>query len=320
MTPRPASAVPITAADAIALIEAAAAPGDLFGSGAVRCYRRLARLTHPDAMPGDARAASAFAKLAALWKQHQGAYGPLVARGDLANLYQTHGGLLKLARDPADNDLMDREAAALTRIPRQATAFRAYFPRLIKSQRVQDPRTGSERRGNVIGALDGFVSLADVRAAFGAGVDPRDGAWMWRRLLVAIGAAHRAGVIHGAVLPEHVLIHPVSHGLILIDWCYSGQPGQQLPAVVARYCEWYPPETFARRPAGADLDIWLATSCITELMGNRMPAPLAAFSRGCKLASPARRPQDAWQLLAELDDLLGRLYGPRKFRPFVIPA
>ena len=31
---------------------------------------------------------------------------------------------------------------------------------------------------------------------------------MWRRLLVAVGAAHRAGVIHGAVLPEHVMIHP----------------------------------------------------------------------------------------------------------------
>src|SRR5260370_12222857 len=154
MTTPPAGTVPITAADAIALIEAAAAPGDLFGPDAVRCYRRLARLTHPDSMPGDGRAASAFAKLAALWKQHQGAGGPLVARGDLANLYQISSGLLKLARDPADNDLMDREAAALTRIPRQATAFRAYFPRLIQAQRVQDPRTGSERRANVIGGLD----------------------------------------------------------------------------------------------------------------------------------------------------------------------
>jgi serine/threonine protein kinase len=143
---------------------------------------------------------------------------------------------------------------------------------------------------------------------------------MWRRLLVAIGAAHRAGVIHGAVLPEHVLIHPAEHGLVLIDWCYSGQPGQPLPAIVARYCDWYPPEILARRPAGPDIDIWLATSCITELTGNRMPARLAAFCRGCQLASPARRPQDSWQLLAELDDLLGRLYGPRKFRPFVIPA
>jgi hypothetical protein len=125
----PGTAGPATAAEAIALIEAAAWPRDLFGPDAVRCYRRLARLTHPDAGPGDASAAAAFAKLAALW------------------------------------------------------------------QRYRD---------------DGGQTLA--------------------------------------------------------------------------------------------------------------PAPVAALARGCMLASPRGRPQDAWQLLGELDDLLGRLYGPRKFRPFAIPA
>lgn len=87
-----------------------------------------------------------------------------------------------------------------------------------------------------------------------------------------------------------------------------------------RYRSWYPPEVLAGRPAGPDLDIWLATRCMTELLGPRLPDPLAAFARGCRLASPRRRPDDAWALLAELDDLLGRLYGPRRFRPFAMPA
>jgi hypothetical protein len=117
-----------------------------------------------------------------------------------------------------------------------------------------------------------------------------------------------------------VLIHPAEHGLVLVDWCYSGRPGDPLPAVVASYRDRYPPEILAGQPAGPDTDIWLATACITRLMGNRVPPPLAAFARGCVLASPRRRPQDAWQLLGELDGLLGRLYGPRKFRPFAIPA
>jgi hypothetical protein len=34
----------------------------------------------------------------------------------------------------------------------------------------------------------------------------------------------------------------------------------------------------------------------------------------------AGRPQDAWRLLAEFDELLERLYGPRTFRPFAMPA
>ena len=55
-------------------------------------------------------------------------------------------------------------------------------------------------------------------------------------------------------------------------------------------------------------------------MGGRAPAPLRAFLRGCTLPNPAARPQDAWSLLAELDDLLDRLYGPRAFRPFTMPA
>jgi hypothetical protein len=319
--------LPLTSAEAMALIETARGPGDLFGADAARAYRRLAQLTHPDACPGDARAAAAFARLAALWRQRQDGPGPVVARGDLANLYQVRDGLLKLARDPADNDLMRAEATALTQLAdRVGAPWRAYFPKLVRAQRRQDPRSGVQRRANVIARLAGFRSLAEVRDAFPGGLDPRDTAWMWRRLLVAVGAAHRAGLVHGAVLPEHVMIHPAEHGLVLVDWCYSGPcysdaaPAVRVRAVVRRYLDWYPPEVLAGEPAGQDLDLWLATRCMTELTGDRMPARMAAFARGCLLASPGRRPADAWLLLAEFDELLGRLYGPRTFRPFAMPA
>ena len=248
-------------------------------------------------------------------------------RGDIANLYQVRQGqfkaaLLKIVRDPADNDLMRREATALTRLQDAVDpALLAYFPPLVATGKRDDARSGIRRHVNLIGELSGFRSLAEVRAAFPAGVDPRDAAWMWRRLLVAIGVAHRAGVIHGAVLPEHVLIHPAEHGLVLVDWCYSvsGSAGR-VRAIVRRYQRWYPPEVLAGDPAGPDLDIWLATRCMAELIGGRAPAGIAAFARGCLLASPGRRPQDAWRLLAEFDGLLERLYGPRTFRPFAMPA
>ena len=258
-------------------------------------------------------------------------------RGDIANLYPVRQGqlktapfkaapfkaaLLKIARDPADNDLMRREATALTRLQDVVDpALLAYFPPLVATGQRDDARSGIRRHVNLIGALGGFRSLAEVRSAFPAGVDPRDAAWMWRRLLVAIGAAHRAGVIHGAVLPEHVLIHPADHGLVLVDWCYSvSGPAGRIRAIVRRYQRWYPPEVLGGDPAGPDLDIWLATRCMAELIGGRAPARMTAFARGCLLASPGRRPQDAWRLLAELDEMLERLYGPRKFRPFAMPA
>jgi hypothetical protein len=312
---------PRTTVEALELIEAARKPADLFGRDAGRRYRRLAKLTHPDAQAGDGRAAAAFAKLADLWQRHSQVSAPVVARGDLANLYQVRDGLLKLPRNPADNDLMDREAAALGTLARHVPdRLSAYFPRLAEARRVRDPRTGAERHGSVLAALDGFVSLAEIRHRQPAGLNPRDAAWMWRRLLVALGAAHGAGVSHGAVIPEHVLIHPAEHGLVLVDWCYSGQPGVALPAIIGRYRDWYPPEALSRRISEPATDIWLATQCMTTLIRGRMPRPLCAFSRGCQITNPARRPQDAWQVLAELDDVLERLYGPRKFRPFTIPA
>ncbi|MHB1432517.1 MAG: hypothetical protein ACYCVZ_10430 [Streptosporangiaceae bacterium] len=35
---------------------------------------------------------------------------------------------------------------------------------------------------------------------------------------------------------------------------------------------------------------------------------------------PRSRPDDARRLLAELDEVLARLFGPRRFRPFTMPA
>lgn len=312
----------MTSAEAIALIEAASQPGDLFTDDAARCYRRLAQLTHPDVCAGDRRAASAFTKLAALWQQHAERGGTPIARGDIANLYQVRRGVLKLARDPADNDLMRREATALTHLAAGVDSrLRAFFPRLVQARRQRDPRSGVERQASVLGRLDGFRTLAEVRVAFPDGVDPRDAAWMWRRLLVAIGTAHRAGLIHGAVLPEHVMIHPAEHGLVLVDWCYSstGTVGR-LPAIVARYRDWYPCEVLAGHLAGPDVDIWLATRCMTDLTAGSRPPLMASFAAGCTPANPRRRPADAWELLAAFDEVLDRLYGPRKFRPFALPA
>lgn len=311
----------MTSAEAIALIEAASQPGDLFTDDAARCYRRLAQLTHPDVCTGDRRAASAFTKLAALWQQHAERGDTPIARGDIANLYQVPHGVLKLARDPADNDLMRREATALTHLATRARPrLRAFFPRLVQARRQRDPRSGVERQASVLGRLDGFRTIAEVRAAFPDGVDPLDAAWMWRRLLVAIGTAHRAGIIHGAVLPEHVMIHPAEHGLVLVDWCYSSTGADRLPAIVARYRDWYPCEVLAGHLAGPDVDIWLATRCMTDLIAGSMPPLMASFAAGCTLANPRRRPADAWELLAEFDEVLDRLYGPRTFRPFALPA
>jgi len=321
----------MTIDDAVRLIRAARTPADLFGEDGVHAYRRLARQVHPDA--GGPR--EAFDRLTELWR----AYGPVTiktrkrayvlsttpVRGDLANLYDSGEVMVKIARDPAVNDLLEREAIALRQLPKDGDGrFLPYVPQLLESFRHRDEASGVIRHANAIERLDGFRPLTDVRAAYPDGVDPRDVAWMWRRLLVALGFAHGAGVLHGAVLPEHVLIHPGDHGLVLVDWCYS-VPGchpdndGRVPAMVTSRADWYPPEVAAREYASAGTDIYLATRCMTYLMGDRAPRPLRVFARGCLLTAEHRRPQHAWRLLGEFDDLLEQLYGPRRFRPFHLP-
>ncbi|WTW98677.1 molecular chaperone DnaJ [Streptomycetaceae bacterium NBC_01309] len=327
-----------------------------------RMYRALARLLHPDTVPEGRKAAAqaVFTRLSELWLRYQqtitGVTGRQVvittrkraysvggerARGDIATLYKVvyadaDGGevraLLKMPRAVSDNDLMEREATALARIAREGDRkYAAYVPALVEAFRHRDAASGTERRANVVERVRGFVSLSEVRDAYPDGLDARDVAWMWRRLLVALGYAHRAGVVHGAVVPDHVLIHPQKHGLVLVDWCYATllergaddrfrAATEHVPAMLDRYADMYPPEVPGKQPPDQSTDVFMATHCMTYLLNAEAPKPLLRFARGCTLPAPARRPHDAWQLLRELDELLGRLYGPRRFRPFTMPG
>jgi hypothetical protein len=285
-------------------------------------YRQLARAVHPDTHPGNPDAEAAFKRLAELWDARTSGDGNLIARGDLANLYRTGPGqLIKMPRDPADSDLIRAEAHALRTL---ATAgdpkLAAFYPKLAGTARQKDPATGAVRQVNTINLLDGFVTLAEVQAAYPGGLDPRDVAWMWRRLLAALGGAHRAGLIHGAVVPTNIMIHPAEHGLVVADWCYSGPgPEHKLPAAPRDYLSFYPPEVLTGTPAGPDTDIWAAAACMAALIGTaRMPRQFRAFTQGCQL--PHGRKPDAWALLASFDEMIDRMYGPRKFRPFAMPA
>jgi len=313
----------VNTTEAIALITAAGDPDDLFGdSDPGGTYRRLARLTHPDA--AGPRATAAFAKLSTLWqarervtirtRTHAYELRRPAFRGDLATLYGVHNGLLKLVRDPSCNDLMVREARALrTLAERGDPRYLPYVPRLVESFRHRDPATATVRRANVIAVAPGLRSLAEVAEQHPGGLDARDAAWMWRRLLVALGLAHRAGVVHGALSADHVLIHPEEHGLALVDWCYSGfRPVAVAPGAI------YPPEVWRDRAATPATDIHMATGLMTRLVGDRMPKAMKRFAEGCLLDAPRMRPQDAWALLEEYDELLHKLYGPRTFRPFHI--
>ena len=364
--------------EAIGRITGARTARELFGvDQPAREYRRLARLTHPDAAgpadpAGRAAATAAFVRLTTLWRSRAGItlagyrLSAAAHRGAHANLYDVGDGqLLKLARQPAANPRLEREARALRQLAAEGDPrYLPYVPRLVRTLRHRDEATGVHRQINVLATTTAtappgstpatgpptadptgtpagastdpptggpLVSLAEVAQAYPQGVDPRDAAWMWRRLLVALGFAHRAALVHCAVRPEHVLIDPAAHGLVLVGWGSAGPPGgtaersprpadpADRPASAGRLDEprWYPPELSTG--VGPGTDVAMAATVLADLIGDRIPGRLRSFADGCRLPRLNQRPDDAWRLLGEFDQVLHELYGPRTFRPFTLP-
>ena len=335
-------------------------------------YRRLSKATHPDRFPDAADralATEAFARLTG-WLRlaralidhgaessggvsagHAGpaptrvrvgrrehVVGDRLAEGDLCAIFHCAGpdgahAVLKVAREPADNDLVANEAAVLRRLAASPAldTYRPYVPTLLDSLEIMVDPDSAARRANILARLDGFLSLRALRAAFPDGLPPEHMGWIWRRLLVALAAAHRAGVVHGAALPDHVLIHPTERGLVLIDWSYAVPLGENQPiaAISAAYEAWYPVEVWRKQPPTPATDLFLGARCMIDLLGGdpltgalppSVPDRIQLFLAGVARPRPAERPQDAAALLAEFDELLAALYGRRRYLPLHVPG
>jgi len=273
----------------------------------------------------------------------------LLSRDDLCNVYRcsykSEGkewqAMFRVARDPDDNDLVQNEARILYHFQTadDFADFRAFLPSVLESFTYQDASATHGRQVNIlslhehIGSPAELYSLEEVHRAYGSGIHPKDMAWMWRRLLNILGFVHQSGVIHGAVLPLHVLIEPKDHKLALTGWGYAvrnaRQTSEHLKAMSMSFETWYPPEVAARQIPTPALDICMAARCMLYLIGadplgdgshpTMEPAFQQHFAR-CLNPNPARRPQGAWELLAEFDRLLEQEWGPREFRVFRMPA
>jgi serine/threonine protein kinase len=338
-------------------------PEDVFGAledgptALKQRYRELATIVHPDHNPGHiAEASRAFQALQewhvqARRRLEQGVYGrhvfisaktrrhhytgyTLPLRGDVCDLYPCDADgsplLLKVARSSRNNDLLQAEAQAIRQIDMALAdqPVRAHFPDLVESFQLRDTN-GYTHYVNVLRSATGTVSLEEVMRAYPNGIAAADAAWMFNRMLVCLGLVHGLGIVHGAVVPAHILIRPDDHNGMLIDWCYSVPIGKTIKAVSPPHVADYPPEVSARQAATAATDIFMAAGCMVRLLGGdpatvalppRVPRPIAALLRACLLPSPWRRPDDAWGVYDDVQEILGDLYGPPTFRPFVMPG
>ncbi|MFA5933436.1 MAG: hypothetical protein WCV81_04135 [Microgenomates group bacterium] len=328
-------------------------------------YRQLSKLTHPD-LNGGVEAQDAFINLTRLWERAQekiklGTYGQIppdvlltirtrvreyeifdsFSQTDFCNVHGAtykEGGtnipaIFKVAKSPLDNEFVENEAKMLRKLAEvdNFDNFRPYFPGLIDSFIFEDSNHIRKNINAFSKRPDELFSFVDVKNAYPKGIDQKDMAWIFRRVLVGLGFAHQNNLIHGAALPQNLFVQPEKHGLVINEWSYSviekDPTGGRLQALSGDWESWYPPEVFKKEPVSPGLDIYLGAKNMIYLLGGNpqlgeLPSDIhpkiKAFFRGCLL--PAKqRPKDAWGLLEEFDSMIVDLWGPKKFHVFSMP-
>lgn len=173
--------------------------------------------------------------------------------------------VLKIARTEAADDGLRREHSLLSVLRRSTVQGSAHFARLIPQPIGLD--LAGERVVAAYQWRSGFQhTLADARRVHPHGIDPIVLAWVWTRVLELLGWVHRAGVRHGAVRPEHVLLHPHDHGATLVGWTLAGPAAGGTAgdlAGIAAAVAGLPPaletlraEQVALDPTRTDVDAW----------------------------------------------------------------
>jgi hypothetical protein len=240
-----------------------------------------------------------------------------ITKGEVSTLYRAIKGgklfALKVA-NPGREGMIAKEASVLT------TLLDDCDPRLVPYlPEFHETLVHDDQWVNVFTYLEDFYSLKQVLARYPGGIGAKDMAWMFRRLLVVLGFAYDQQFVHGAIVPDHVMIHPEMHGLVLVDWCYSTMDDLDSAHRSLEYEDWYPPKS-----DGHALDLNLAARTMLYVTAGdpvrstippHMPREFRPFFNA--LTMPAARPvSHPWEVQRHFDDLLERLFGPRKFRPF----
>ncbi len=256
--------------------------------------------------------------------------GQPIAEGDISTVYDGDCIMgddfagrvaIKIITDPADNDLAKNEVRTLKLLHGSGGAQRKHLPVLLDEFKTSDGQAGIVTR-----YLEDCHDFLSVKEKYPDGIPPKHMVWMLNRLLSAIGYAHSLGIVHGNIEPSHLMIRPKDHNLFVIDWSYAAvdpkNSGDGFKVVNEQFSA---PEVAKRKPPLPAADLYSIGLCMIDILGGNvedktMPDSVAEdlqrFLQFFCLESAQQRAQDAWQLHGQLEKLIVRLWGPKRFLAF----
>ena len=263
----------------------------------------------------------------------------LIARGEISDVYSaerarlpTERVLLKVLRSEDDAPLFEHEWEVLEALQRStapgADTLSARVPQPVARGVIQaGPHTGS--RAMVLRWPSGFVhTLEDARRVYPDGVDPQVAIWLWRRMLETLTFVHQSGFVHGALLPQHVLLQRNEHGALLVGYSCADAPEARLRALCTRYQEFYPEELVRSERLSAAADLRMSARCIAWVLGGDaargevpagVPRPLAGLIRRIASEAPESSLEAAWTLRGRVGEVGRAAFGSPSFHPLVMP-
>jgi len=321
----------MTLDDIARLIRQSRSPKELFEKTS---HRDILMACHPDRNPGEPRAEALFKQVQDLHKQSeqppvvvkspQRKYTLLktIAAGDVSDVFLAESDgkdyVFKISRVPEGRGLLQAEGVTLKTLNAKADGltYRHYLPTLVESF------PANTRFVNVFEHQGGFHTLEEVHEKYPKGVEPGHLGWIFNRLLTVLGFARLHNFVHGAVLPNHVLLHTEDHGLRLVGWGQGVTPGNKVLFASTKYRNWYAPEVVRKLPASPETDIYHAVKCLLYVSGGDpvnncwpyvVPKQMRHFFNSCLLEGAGLRPGDAWALMEEYRELLLNTFGTPKF-------
>lgn len=235
--------------------------------------------------------------------------------------------IIKILRDPADEPLLRNEQAVLLELANSNAKgtdfFAAFLPQRVGFGRGSGAHAG-DRSSAVFREPAGFShTLAGVQRAYPGGIDARHLVWVWRRSLELLGWLHLSGFVHGAVLPEHLLINARDHAVRLVGYSCAGRPGTPLAAVSPKDRALYPEALLNGGELSALADRTMLARVLLQAWGGN---PLRAGDAiPVELANLLEREAsgagtlDAWALSEEVSAAAKHCFGAPKFVTLRLP-
>lgn len=254
----------------------------------------------------------------------------LLAHGEISDVYvakrvrwPSELVLLKTLRDHDDAPLLENEWRVLNHLRTGVHAdLHLRVPTPVVMGVLIDPPDGGI--ACAYRWASGFTHTFErIRQAHPGGIPTVASIWIWRRILEVLAVLRRAGLVHGAILPNHLLAQNGEHGVRVVGFSCAGAPNDPLRLISEQFKGFYPADVLRSGKLSAGMDITMSARCVAYLLGghdadvpDHLPQKLSDLLR--QYAAGTVSDVDPWKLREQAGEIGKALFGPPAFHPIAM--